>query len=535
MDARFYNSEEIDIERLANDVVNVYLAQSYQTQQVGNKDQMLVQLKKGGDFEAIIGMQAAVSLTLQRTAGGLLAMIGQQRWIDKAAVGAVGIVAFPVLWPLALTAGAGALRQASLGNQVLNVVDGLVRQQRPGVQAGPIPMNIVPQIQQQWGQPPASVTPVYVPPAQIVGERPPMQPMLSAPAPAAPAQLNCPYCNTPYEPGDTFCTGCGRALSAPRQYCANCNSELKPGLSFCPKCGASTFNANSGSQQAIPHPGPAPTPMYAPPAPQAQTYTSPVQPTPPAPRPVTPVYQPPVQPQPETPVYQPPAQPAYTPPTPQTPPVVPPTQVYYTASSQTANAQPSVTQQPTEPYYAPPVTQEPSVKPQPKVTFTPSAPRKEPPPPQKPRPQKQYYIPSDQGQQDQPTLVASEQPTLSDSEMPTIIEATVQPAAQTWGSLIFVDGSQVPLSGERAVVGRYDHDLGGVRPEIDLSEKQGADTVSRIHAALEHTGSTYTLTDLNSTNATRINNKRLEPDKPMPISDGDALQFGKVQVTFKAS
>ncbi len=532
MDARFYNSEEIDAERLASDVVNVYMAQGYQTQQIGNKDQMLIQLKKGGDFEAIIGMQAAVSLTLQRTAGGLLAMIGQQRWIDKAAVGAVGIVAFPVLWPLALTAGAGAIRQASLGNQVLNVVDGLVRQQRPGIQAGPIPMNIVPQIQQQWGQPPASITPVYVPPAQIVGEQPPVQPMLAAPtyipveAPVqtsapAPTQLSCPYCNTPYEPGDTFCTGCGRALSAPRQYCANCNSELKPGLSFCPKCGASTFN--SGSQTAIPNPGPSPKPIYAPPAPQAPTYTPPAQP----------VYQPPVQPvsRPETPVYQPPVQPAYTPPPTQTPPVVPPTQVYYTPSSQQQTASP---QQPTEPYYVPPVTQEPTVKPQPKVTFMPGTARQEPPPPQKPRPQKQYYIPSNQAQQDQ--LSSPEQPTISDAAMPTIIESTVQPAAQTatWGSLIFTDGSQSPLSGERAVIGRYDHDLGGERPQVDLSDKQGADTVSRIHAALEHIGSTYTLTDLNSTNATRVNNKRLDPDKPTPINDGDALQFGKVQVTFKA-
>nr|MBA2682507.1 FHA domain-containing protein [Ktedonobacteraceae bacterium] len=132
---------------------------------------------------------------------------------------------------------------------------------------------------------------------------------------------------------------------------------------------------------------------------------------------------------------------------------------------------------------------------------------------------------------------ANEQPTLSDAAMPTIVEATVQPASQTatWGSLIFDDGSQVSLSGERAVVGRYDNDLGGVQPEVDLSRKQGSDTVSRVHAAFERTGTTYTLTDLNSTNATRINNKRLEPDKPAPINDGDALQFGKVQATFKAS
>lgn len=180
------------------------------------------------------------------------------------------------------------------------------------------------------------------------------------------------------------------------------------------------------------------------------------------------------------------------------------------------------------------------MKPQPKVTFTPSTPRQEPPPPQKPRPQKQYYIPSNQAAQapqNQPTLAASEQPTLSESEMPTVVEATILPGGQPaiWGSLVFADGSQVPLSGERAVVGRYDHDLGGVRPEVDLSEKQGSDTVSRVHAALEHVAGTYTLTDLNSTNATRVNNRRLEPDRSTPINDGDALQFGKVQATFKAS
>jgi hypothetical protein len=216
--------------------------------------------------------------------------------------------------------------------------------------------------------------------------------------------------------------------------------------------------------------------------------------------------------------------------------VAPPTQVYYTPSNQqTADAN-SVfsSQQSAEPYYTPPTTQEPTVKPQPKVTFVPGAPKQEPPPPQKARSQKQYYIPSNQGQQDQQASSINSQPTLDDAAMPTVIESTVQPASQTWGMLIFDDGSQLSLSGERAVVGRYDNDLGGVQPEVDLSRKQGADTVSRIHAALEHTGNSSTLTDLNSTNATRVNNKRLEPDKPTPINDGDALQFGKVHVTFKA-
>lgn len=86
---------------------------------------------------------------------------------------------------------------------------------------------------------------------------------------------------------------------------------------------------------------------------------------------------------------------------------------------------------------------------------------------------------------------------------------------------------------ESALVGRSDNDISGVNPEVDLNGMDGADTTSRIHATIEHIGSTYTVTDLNSTNSTRINGKRLEPDKATPISDGDKLSFGKVTCTFK--
>ena len=102
-----------------------------------------------------------------------------------------------------------------------------------------------------------------------------------------------------------------------------------------------------------------------------------------------------------------------------------------------------------------------------------------------------------------------------------------------WGKLIFNDGKEIQLRGERALVGRSDHDVGGINPEVDLSSLEGAYTTSRIHATIEHIGSTYTVTDLNSTNATRLNGKRLEPDKAMPINDGDRIEFGKASCTFK--
>jgi hypothetical protein len=138
MDALFYKSDDLSIERLATDLENFFRGQGYQVQQIGNNDQVMVQLKKGSDFEAIIGMQAALSVTIQRTTGGIMVAVGQQKWIDKAAVGAVG-VAVPVLWPLLFTAGLGAVRQASLANRVLTILDGLVHQQQPDVKTGPVP------------------------------------------------------------------------------------------------------------------------------------------------------------------------------------------------------------------------------------------------------------------------------------------------------------------------------------------------------------------------------------------------------------
>jgi hypothetical protein len=200
-------------------------------------------------------------------------------------------------------------------------------------------------------------------------------------------------------------------------------------------------------------------------------------------------------------------------------------------------------QKPPEPYYVPPTTQEPTFQPQPSITYTPAPPTPEKPEPPQQRPEKVYYTPpphlQEALQQGAPAPQAAkpkfQQPAQTPPPPRPLTARPVSNATENntpWGTLNFGDGTQVQLSGERALVGRYDHDLGGLQPEVDLGKMEGADTVSRIHAAIEHIGSTYTLTDLNSTNATRINNKRLEPDNATPINDGDTLSFGKVTATF---
>jgi hypothetical protein len=268
MDARFYNSEEIDIQQLTHDLENRYRMKGYEAQSFGDKNQTTVQLKKGSELAALIGLQTALSVIIQRMAGGTVAMIGQQKWADKAAVGAVGLVAAPVLWPLMLTAGAGAIKQASLGNEVLNDVDWLVRQQYPELRPGAIPASLMPQVQQQWTPPPPQYVPVYTPPAPT--SRPPTPvyvPSAQASTPT-PTKLRCPSCNTPYEEGDTFCSGCGRSL---KTLCPNCKTEIKPGVAFCPKCGASIFQATK-NVQARPTQAPSPMPPTTPPTP---VYTRP--------------------------------------------------------------------------------------------------------------------------------------------------------------------------------------------------------------------------------------------------------------------
>jgi pSer/pThr/pTyr-binding forkhead associated (FHA) protein len=50
---------------------------------------------------------------------------------------------------------------------------------------------------------------------------------------------------------------------------------------------------------------------------------------------------------------------------------------------------------------------------------------------------------------------------------------------------------------------------------------------------IEFIGDSPTLTDLNSANATRINDQLIEPDTATSFSDGDTLSFGKVTCTFR--
>jgi hypothetical protein len=229
METRYYQAQGLDIGRLSAELEHMFASQGYQVQHFGNSDQISVQMRKGGDFAAIVGMQTALTVTMQRAPGGVLAMVGQQKWADKAIIGAVGLVAAPVLWPLMITAGVGAIQQANLGTQVVNALDMLVHRQNPNVQAGPIPPEMMPQYQQQWG-PRANQPPFW-------------QRWAPWATPGIPVnKVACLNCQALNDAGDSYCMRCGQSL-APQEpqktLCPNCGAEAKADAAFCTKCGTS--------------------------------------------------------------------------------------------------------------------------------------------------------------------------------------------------------------------------------------------------------------------------------------------------------
>lgn len=99
-------------------------------------------------------------------------------------------------------------------------------------------------------------------------------------------------------------------------------------------------------------------------------------------------------------------------------------------------------------------------------------------------------------------------------------------------SLHFVEkGNTMPLAG------RGEFSLGRVSdgqaqlPDVDLSPYEAyGQGVSRLHAALKITRYRCTITDLGSSNGTRVNGQKITPHVDYPLSHGDVVALGKLKV-----
>jgi hypothetical protein len=100
--------------------------------------------------------------------------------------------------------------------------------------------------------------------------------------------------------------------------------------------------------------------------------------------------------------------------------------------------------------------------------------------------------------------------------------------------IIFVipsSGRRLEADLDRAIaIGRVDTRQ-GIWPEVDLTLDEGAENgVSRRHAEIRTSDEGVVLIDLGSTNGTRVNERRLHPERPHLLSNGDELRFGNLLV-----
>lgn len=85
--------------------------------------------------------------------------------------------------------------------------------------------------------------------------------------------------------------------------------------------------------------------------------------------------------------------------------------------------------------------------------------------------------------------------------------------------------TEIDIRGE-ALIGRPDATR-GIHPEIDLRLD---DAVSRRHAKIFMRGNQYVLTDLNSTNGTRLNGQWVQAESEVPLKAGDEIEVGELSV-----
>ena len=138
MEALFYQTQDLDLQAIAQALALEYQAKGYEAQQFGDMNNVTVQLKHESTLRAITGFNKALAVSMQRVEGGTLVRVGAQDWVDQIAVGAVGLVIHPLL----ITAAIGALQQYNALHEVLRSIDFQVRRQQPQAQVGMPPGNL---------------------------------------------------------------------------------------------------------------------------------------------------------------------------------------------------------------------------------------------------------------------------------------------------------------------------------------------------------------------------------------------------------
>lgn len=123
---------------------------------------------------------------------------------------------------------------------------------------------------------------------------------------------------------------------------------------------------------------------------------------------------------------------------------------------------------------------------------------------------------------------------------PVAEPSQVMEAPQEWGvqctrvlSVKNTKGCPVLVAekeGERVLLEKFPFYIGSLSTYMDYVIER--DTVSRFHAKLIKQGDCFFLTDLNSTNGTKVNGHTLEIQEQRQLTDGDRIAFADVEYLF---
>jgi len=192
---RVFHAPGVDIRDLAEKLSQWFEGQDFEAQSLeGPGGGLVVQARKTEGWRALVGMDAALSVTMTQQDDNLLVQTDAAKWVDKAVVGGLGVLLF---WPAVIPAAYGAWKQKQLPDEVLQFVGNYIA---------------------SGGQSPFALAP-----------------SAPTPAPAATATALCPKCGSPVREEAKFCDNCGASLKVT---CPQCGAELRPGAKFCENCGA---------------------------------------------------------------------------------------------------------------------------------------------------------------------------------------------------------------------------------------------------------------------------------------------------------
>jgi hypothetical protein len=128
MDSRYYPGVEADVPQLSAELRSI-LDSEFEVQAFQVSNTSILQARKSSTLRDLTGLSSALTIKITPEPGGTRVEMGMQKWFDKAAVAAVGVVVFP---PLLALAALGAYWQYKLTEDTWKIIENHITRKAGG-------------------------------------------------------------------------------------------------------------------------------------------------------------------------------------------------------------------------------------------------------------------------------------------------------------------------------------------------------------------------------------------------------------------